>query len=160
MTSIRDMRLADDKPALLSFIDGSQAFEHNVEPNRRLDRTVAEDYLAELLNAVTERGGKVFVAQDTAGAAVGWGVVYVSNEEIFVVERERRFAYISELFVVESLRGKGIGRALIASCEDWARAHGIGIIQLGVLAGNVRARTIYSLSGYSDYALQLRKYLR
>lgn len=38
--------------------------------------------------------------------------------EAFVVSEERDYAYIFELFVVEAVRGEGVGRALIAACEE------------------------------------------
>ena len=63
------------------------------------------------------------------------------------------------MFVEEAFRGQGIGRALITACEDAARALGLKLIMLGVLAGNARARRIYEASGYAPYALDLRKYL-
>ena len=160
MTNIRSFRPSDDRPAVLSFIDGALAFEHDFEPNRRLDRNAAEGYLAELLEAVAEREGTIFVAEDAQGTSVGWGVVHLSNDDVYVVDRERRFAYIAELYVVERMRAQGIGRALIAACEDWARKRGVHVIQIGVLPGNERAHAIYRVAGYSDYGIQLRKYLR
>ena len=160
MTNIRSFRLPDDRSAVLSFIDGALAFEHAFEPNRRLDRKVADDYLAELAKAVAEREGEIFVAEDAHGTSVGWGVVHLSEDDVYVVDGERGFAYISELYVVEEMRAQGIGRALIGACEDWARKRGINVMQIGVLPGNERAHTIYRRGGYSDYGIQMRKYLR
>ncbi len=157
---IREADLARDRTALLSFIMGSQHYEHAFEPNRRLDPPVAEEYLAKILTLLSERAGKIFVAADEANQAVGWGVVVEQEDDIFVVAEERRHAYIAELFVVEPLRGTGAGRALIAACEDWSRAHGHTVMQIGVLPGNVRAHDIYRRQGYADYGIQLRKYLR
>jgi len=156
MITIRPARLAEDRPALLAFIDGLQAFEHRFEPNRRLDAAVAEEYLAKLLADLAV--GAIFVAEDDAGA-VGWAVVHETEDDIYVIEAERRIAYIAELFVVERARGKGTGRALIAACEDWAKRHGIAVMLIGVLPGNARARAIYETAGYDAYAIQLRKRL-
>ncbi len=157
---IREADLARDRTALLAFIMGSQNYEHAIEPNRRLDPMVAEDHLAKMLALLGERAGKLFVAADDADQAVGWGVVVEQEDDIYVVAEERRYAYIAELFVVEPLRGSGAGRALIAACEDWARARGLTVMQIGVLPGNLRAHDIYRRQGYADYGIQLRKYLR
>ena len=73
--------------------------------------------------------------------------------------RERRLAYIAELYVEAAARGTGMGRALIAACIDWARGRGIGLIEIGVLAGNGRARKIYEGAGFVPYAMQLRQKL-
>ena len=160
MAKVRHFRFPDDRAAALSFIAGALAFEHDFEPNRRLDGDVAEAYLAVLLKAVAEREGQIFVAEDSQETPVGWGVVHLSDDDVYVVDAQRRFAYIAELYVVERMRAQGIGRALIAACEDWARERGIGVMQIGALPGNVRAHGIYRMAGYGDYGVQLRKYLR
>ncbi|MEJ0027040.1 MAG: GNAT family N-acetyltransferase [Rhizomicrobium sp.] len=159
MTTIRPPRLPDDKPAFLAFIDGLQAFEHGFEPDRRLDATVAAEHFARLEHEIAEKGGAIFVAEGPDGAAVGWAVVHENLRPGFVVAAERRVAYIAELYLVEAARGRGGGRALIAACEDWARARGIGVVMIGVLAGNRAAHAVYAGAGYADYALELRKKL-
>ena len=103
---------------------GSQHFEHAIEPNRRLDPPVADEYLAKILMLLSERAGKIFVAADDADHAVGWGIVVEKEDDIFVVAEERRYAYIAELFVVEPLRGSGVGRALIEAVYERAKAAG------------------------------------
>jgi GNAT superfamily N-acetyltransferase len=158
MTTIRSARLAEDKPAILAFIDGLQAFEHGFEPNRRLDSSVADEYFAQLSREAATRPTAAFLAED-AGQAIGWALAYETQDDVYVVEAERRIAYIAELFVVEAARGKGAGRALIAACEDWARARGTAVVLIGVLPGNARAHAIYGKAGYGAYSLQLRKKL-
>jgi GNAT superfamily N-acetyltransferase len=79
--------------------------------------------------------------------------------DVYVVEADRRVAYLQELYLVEAARGIGAGRALMAACEDWARAHKIPVMHIGVVAGNTRAHDIYKAAGFVDYAVDLRKYL-
>jgi len=153
---IRNADPVRDRAAILAFIDGLQAFEHAFEPNRRLDAAVAEDYLAKLLRDLSAKPGAIFIAED-GGAAIGWAVVQETDDDIYVVEAERRMAYIAELFVAERARGGGVGRAMIAACEDWAKARSIPVMLIGVLPGNARARAIYEAAGYGNYAIQLRK---
>ncbi len=157
---IREADFTADRDAMLGFIMGSQQFEHTVEPNRRLDSPVAPVHLANLERDVADNGGKFYIAEDDNGRAIGWGVVHEKDDDVYVVAPERRHVYISELFVNEDVRGKGVGRALIAACEDWARTRGIAVMQIGVLALNTRADQIYRQSGYAHYAYQLRKYLK
>ncbi len=159
MTIIRPARLPGDKPALLSFIDGLQAFEYAFEPNRRLDATVAAEHFAKIEREIAEKGGAIFVAAGADDAPVGWAVVHENLLAGFVVEAERRTAYIAELYLVEAARGRGAGRALIQACEDWARGRGIGIVMIGVLPGNRGAHAVYRKGGYVDYAVELRKRL-
>jgi GNAT superfamily N-acetyltransferase len=157
--SIRPAELPRDRAAMLSFIDGLQAFEYAMEPNRRLDGTVATDHLAVLDKRLAEHGGAIFIAEDDGGP-LGWSVVHETEDDLFIIESERRMAYIDELYLIERARGLGAGRALIAACEDWAKDRGIGVIMIGVLDKNSRAHDVYNFAGYRDYAVQLRKYLR
>ena len=157
--TIRDAVWPRDRAAALSFIDGLQKVEYAYEPNRRLDAKVAAEFLDVLMNELAERHGIVRIAERD-GRALGWAVAWPDLDDVYVVEAERRFLYISELFVVEDARGGGVGRALIASCEDWARGQDIRIAKIGVLAGNRRAAAVYERAGYAPYAARLRKYLR
>ena len=45
---IRPARLPQDKPAILSFIQGLQVFEHAIERDRRTDAVVAEEFYSEI----------------------------------------------------------------------------------------------------------------
>ena len=156
--TIRDARWPEDREAAAGFIDGLQRFEHDFEPNRRVDPLAGIEYLDVLLDAATKKEGIVRIAE-ADGRAVGWTVAYPEADSLFVVPEERRFVYIAELYVAEGLRGTGIGRALIAVCEDWARANGFRILKIGAHADNTRAAETYKRAGYAPYALQLRKYI-
>lgn len=155
---IRDARLPDETPQLLPFIMGSQHFEHAIEPDRRLDDAVAREHFDLLVPLTFRRNGRVLVA-DEGARLLGWGVVHEDDNDVYVLEDERRHGYIAELFVVEESRGQGVGRALIAACEDWARERKLKALMIGVLPGNTRAARIYDSAGFSPYALRLRKYL-
>lgn len=156
---IREAELPGDEPAMREFIMGTQRFEHTVEPDRRLDPLVADDYLANLLADVASRNGRIYVAVGEDGARLGWGVAHEEENDIYVVKALRLHGYIAELFVVEEMRGHGVGRALIEACEGWAKARGLPLMMIGVLSGNTRAKQIYESSGYAHYALRLKKML-
>ena len=154
MIAIRQARLPDDRPALIAFIDGLQRYEAEFESDRRLDAAYAEDQFAHLM----KKADAVFVAESGA-TPVGWVTVYADDAPPYVIEAERRCAYISELYVEASARGRGVGRALIGACEDWAKAQGLRVIQIGHLSANARASRVYEEAGYSPYVLLRRKRL-
>jgi ribosomal protein S18 acetylase RimI-like enzyme len=157
-SKIRDVRLPNDLPAILSFIDGSQAYEAAFEANRRLDATVAAEHFEHLLKEVAERQGRMFVAE-IDGKAVGWACCVVQPHGVFVKEGERLSGYINEVYVDEAFRGRHIGRVLIAACEDHFRALGLTTVFIGVLSGNARAIAAYRAAGFGGYALEMRKRL-
>lgn len=59
-------------------------------------------------------------------------------------------AHVAELgiTVAERARGAGVGRALMEAFEDWARAHGVTRLVLGVYDTNDTARRLYESLGY------------
>jgi ribosomal protein S18 acetylase RimI-like enzyme len=156
--TIRAPRLPEEEQTLASFIAGLQVFEHAFEPNRRTDAAVGADYYRVLMKRVAESDGRVFVA-DEKGRLLGWLVSLAQEGEVYVLEEERRTGYIAELFVVEEVRGAGVGRALIAAAEADFRARGFPVMTIGAVAGNTRARAIYESLGYRPYATILRKKL-
>ena len=155
---IRDANLDRDRPAFERFIHGTNTFEAQFEPDRRLDPEVGADYLAELLKRIEKKHGRIFVAEVDA-VQIGWAVCYSSDHYLFVREEERPFGYVAELFVDEAHRGLHIGRSLLKSCEDHFRALGFKSMLIGALARNGRAVAAYRAAGFRDYAIEFSKRL-
>ena len=155
---IRDAEWPRDREAGIAFIDALQLYEHAFEPNRRIDPAVGADYFDVLLAAVAQHGGIVRIAE-AGGRAIGWAAAWPELDSLYVVEDERRILYISELYVEEPMRGTGVGRALIAACEDWARGQGIAVARISVMSKNTPAAAAYERVGYAPYALRLTKRL-
>ena len=157
---VRAARLPEDKPAILGFFTGIQNFEKTIEADRRIDPDVAEDSYAAMIERVATKNGCILIAEATSGEAIGWAVGLEDEQEVYIVEEERTHGYIAELYVIENMRGRGVGRALIAACEDWARGRGLKVMMIGVLTRNTRAHAVYRGAGYEDQVTLLRKYLR
>ncbi len=155
---VREARLPQDEPAILSFITGLQDHEAAFEPNRRRDPDFAADHWREAQHRCAEKHGIMLIAEE-GGKALGWAFAHDQNSELFVVEPERRHGAIAELYVQPEARGKGLGRALIQGCEAWARERGHKLLMIGVLAGNDTALNAYRAAGYSPYSLSVRRYL-
>jgi GNAT superfamily N-acetyltransferase len=156
---IRQGRLPDDEAIGHSFIMGLQAFEKAMEPDRRLDPTVAGEFLAVLASRIAERQGRIYIAEGGNGAPVGWACCFIDENEVYVEPELRRFGLISELFVVEAARGRGVGRALIEACEAYFRTLKLRSMMIGVLARNGNARRAYLAAGFRPYSEQLQKML-
>jgi Acetyltransferase (GNAT) family len=59
-------------------------------------------------------------------------------------------AHLHQLGVEPALRGQGIGNALIAACELWAREHSFAAIALDTAAPATHLRERYVRHGYAD----------
>jgi ribosomal protein S18 acetylase RimI-like enzyme len=60
------------------------------------------------------------------------------------------YAYLEELYVVPSLRGKGLGRALLEAAMDAARAEGADHMELGTSETDTAARALYESVGFTN----------
>lgn len=156
---VREARLPADEPAILSFIDGLQDYEAAFEPDRRRDPDFAVEHWREVQYRCAEKHGILLIAEDE-GKPVGWAFAHDQNAELFVVAPERCHGYLAEIFLMPQARGKGLGRALIAACEDWARGRGHKLLTIGVLAKNPGAIRAYEGTGYEPYVVTMRRYLR
>jgi ribosomal protein S18 acetylase RimI-like enzyme len=84
------------------------------------------------------------------------GMVAVGEHEHWSGQRD---AYIGELVTTERMEGRGVGRALLARAEEWARDHDLERVTLETGAANVRARAFYERQGYADEELRLTRVL-
>ena len=114
-------------------------------------------YIDYLLAACQKSDGSILVAEES-GRVVGFACVLcrVKSEEI--VEKEREYAYITDLVVLEPFRKAGIGSELLQRPKHELRA-GATRIRLGVLAANPQAHRLYQKLGYADREVVLEKQL-
>jgi GNAT superfamily N-acetyltransferase len=155
---IRPLRLPEDEPAVLAYIQGLQDYELGFEGNRRRDPAFAVDHWRDVQHRCAEKHGAIFIAEQ-GGNPVGWAFTYEEHGELFIAEPERRHGFLAEIYVVPGARGAGHGKALIQACEAWSRGRGHKLLMIGVLAKNARAIRAYEGVGYEPYALTLRRYL-
>ncbi|HYU72658.1 MAG TPA: GNAT family N-acetyltransferase [Ktedonobacteraceae bacterium] len=94
----------------------------------------------------------LFIAEDERGERLG--VASVSHEHHFTGEEE---AYIGELATNDAAEGRGVGRILVAACEQWAREHGYAFLTLHTGAANERARGFYRHLGFQEEDVKLVK---
>ncbi len=59
-------------------------------------------------------------------------------------------SYLEELYVVLSLRGQGIGRALLETAMETARSEGATHMELGTSENDTAARGLYESAGFTN----------
>lgn len=96
----------------------------------------------------------VLIAQTEQGELLGFATV--SDSKHFTGQPQ---AYIGELATSDSAEGRGVGRALVAACEQWARDRGYTLLVLSTGAGNSRALRFYHHLGFCDEDVTLTKRL-
>jgi GNAT superfamily N-acetyltransferase len=156
--TVRPMR-EGDREAVIDLMHELNRFEDTLAGDRATDRAAAVRTVADGLSALAEKGGVVLLAE-AGGAVAGMAVVMIEERPAFVRPERRRVAYVAELVVRESLRGRGIGRLLLGAAENWARGERLRDMGITVLAGNSTAHALYRSTGFQDYAVELMKRLR
>ena len=68
--------------------------------------------------------------------------------------------YISDVAVAPDFEGRGVGRLLLDTAEDWARSKGYSLLTLYVFAGNTHARRVYERFGFQEEVIKYGKILR
>jgi GNAT superfamily N-acetyltransferase len=97
----------------------------------------------------------LFVAE-ADGERVGF--IHLQRTEDFFTGRSN--CHVSDLAVAPGHEGRGIGKALLAHAEAWAREHHCQLVTLAVFPGNERARALYESTGYAPDLLRLAKPVR
>ncbi len=98
------------------------------------------------------RNGYAFVFVATVGDRM---VGFVSGElrEGSPTFQPKTWASVDDVFVDPNHRNRGIGRALIASVEGWARRKGASGVSLQVAAANARGRKFYEDLGFREISV-------
>jgi GNAT superfamily N-acetyltransferase len=96
----------------------------------------------------------VLVAEDEQGERLGFATV--SHSTHFTGQRQ---AYIGELATLETAEGRGVGAALVAACEQWAREQGYTMLVLTTGAANIRALRFYHHLDFREEDVTLTKLL-
>ena len=65
----------------------------------------------------------------------------------------KTWASVDDVFVLPGYRNRGIGHALIASVEGWARRKGANGVSLQVAAANGRGRKFYEDLGFREISV-------
>lgn len=140
----------DDEAALLALASRMANFE--VPPWRsaaEINEADGRSMVAAV--ALEHRDGEVFIAERNGDIA---GCLHMLVARDFF---GRRHAHISVIATSAAAEGTGVGRALMAYAEDWARARQLPLITLNVFANNARARRLYEKCGFE---VELMKYTK
>jgi GNAT superfamily N-acetyltransferase len=148
------MRLATlaDEPALRILAERLTACPL---PDWRTPEQIATADGREMMAAV--RAGvadnEVWIAE-RSGRVVG-GLHILGDTDFF----GQRHAHISVIATTLDAEGTGVGAALLAHADEWARQRGFTLLTLNVFEANARARKFYEKAGWAPEMLKYAKRL-
>ena len=125
-----------DVPLILQFIRDLADYE------RLADRVVATEEMLRRTLFGSPRFAEVLIAEED-GAPAGFALFF-HNYSTFLGQPG---IYLEDLFVRESMRGRGIGKALLARLARIARDRGCGRVEWAVLDWNAPSIAFYRSIG-------------
>ncbi|MGE5335416.1 MAG: N-acetyltransferase family protein [Nitrososphaerota archaeon] len=118
-------------------------------PGPARDRGYIEDVLS-------NPHARIFIAErDTE--VIGLAEADIRDSAHWPTAVPHSWVYIDDIIVDERFRGTGIGSALLAHIEDWARTLGITQIELTVWEFNTSARAMYERREFRTLNRQMYK---
>lgn len=153
---LRDLDPARDAAGLEECFLELQSFERRIVPALAEPRDAVGPYLEMMLGRCAESDGKVIVAE-VGATVVGFVSVWGRLPQQTPDDDPRPHAWVSDLVVLDSHRGLGIGRRLLEAAEAFARDLGVAYVGISVLAANRVARELYVAMGFVEHQVVLRK---
>ena len=112
MTFVVRSAQPSDESALIDQFQGLNVHENGITKDRRTDYSAAQESLAAAWQSVRQTDGQVLVAE-LDGRVIGHLFLLFKIDAVFVERELRPYAYVSELYVREKVRGRGVARALM-----------------------------------------------
>jgi ribosomal protein S18 acetylase RimI-like enzyme len=136
---------AADRNFILGLAD--RLVEFGAVPGRDRSQMVARDraVLAEALDQPSTDTALFIAEHDDGGSA---GFIHLTTTDDYYSASAP--AHIADVVVAIDAGGRGVGTALIAHAEDWARQRGSAMLTLNVFAANRRARDLYARLGFQE----------
>jgi ribosomal protein S18 acetylase RimI-like enzyme len=146
---IRDCR-QDDAAAVRRCIVELQDFERTIDPRLRSGESMADAYWTNIQARCARANGRVFVAEQEDGI-VGFVAVLAAEPFTELDDPPGTYALVTDLVVLATYRGQGVGARLLRHAEAFARTAGATELRIGVLSGNTAARQLYLRAGFAPH---------
>lgn len=145
-----------DEAALIDLIHQLQAHEGQYYDRMLPPDEIAGWYVDALRQDCRQHAGHIRMAC-MGGNVAGYCAILTRVEADDVDEVPYCYAYVSELAVAETERGKGVGKALLADAEALARSAGARWLRVSVLTRNTLAHEVYRSYGFTDRLVNMEK---
>ncbi len=149
-----------EKPLLLEMARKLTEHSKAIDPLKRVinEPGYVESDVEDMLDDVKNHHGKVWFAE-CDGVVVGYviGVIWDQSEKNKLEIGPHKLGQVLDLFVDESMRGKGIGSTFLTMMEKYFKDSGCDSMWVNTNAHNQPARNLYNKFGFVDRELGLLK---
>ena len=115
----------------------------------------AADYFFGYATGLLHRKDTLTLVAQEGKAIVGY--LIATKQRRPPIYHHTKVAYLSDAFVDEGFRRKGILRQFIAELHAWSQGEGITAIDVQLFQGNPEAQEVYRKLGFRDYRILLRQ---
>lgn len=114
----------------------------------------AEDYFFGYATGLLHKKDMLTQVAEIDGEIVAYMIVGKQRKP--PIYKHTRIAYLSDAYVQEAHRGKGILRQFIDALKVWARENGLTAIDVMLFSNNADAQAIYAHFGFQPYRVVQR----
>jgi len=150
--------LESDREAVLGLLGELNDHEAELSQDRATGPETAAACLADDTERAAQHGGGQFVAAINCHV-IGYLAIQLGRTGPYVKDDLRDHVHIENIVVAATHRKIGVGQALLAEAERFAREAGRKVIRLGVLPGNEAALAAYRRAGFDNVAIEMAKIL-
>ena len=115
----------------------------------KYDDAVKSKFRSSITDAIQNRETERFLVATDGEKIVGYCAANIRDARVFEVPSRR--VWITNTFIEEDYRGKGLFDKLFNGVKEWAQEKGINTIQLGVHHKNENAKKAYYKLGATHY---------
>lgn len=129
-------------------------FHENLDGRFRFTKDARQEYSRHIAGALHTRYMHVFVAE-VEGEIIGY--IYGEVQERRPIFPAGKFGFISDIYVEEEWRRKGVGRRLFYQMRDWMMKERITAIELLAAERNPYSVAFWESLGFVSYLKLLRR---
>ncbi|MGH6814952.1 MAG: GNAT family N-acetyltransferase [Hyphomicrobiaceae bacterium] len=149
-----------DRAVLIEFVEAIQEHERIDVSDLKPGPEIGQLYAEILLRRVAEHNGCILLAR-TETRTVGFACAWIEEDDDPLLRDEMRaHAYISDIYITEDWRRKGVATKLLNALEEDMRRRGCARIRVCAKAANRIAVDCYRRSGYRTYEIIFSKSLQ
>jgi GNAT superfamily N-acetyltransferase len=146
-----------DLAIVIRYVEAIQEFERIHVPELKSGREIGSDYASMLIHRVAERNGRILMARAET-VTVGFGCAWVQTDnDMLLRDDARTHAYVSDIFVDDAWRRRGIALRILNALETEMRSRGCRRIRICSKATNHVALECYNEAGYRPYEITFTK---
>lgn len=115
----------------------------------------AADYFFGYATGLLHRRDTLTLVAEVGGKLVGY--LIATKQRKPPIYKHTRVAYLSDAYVKDSHRKKGILKRFVEELNEWSKREGITAIDVMLFKNNQMAQDIYHAMGFDPYRVVMRK---